>query len=507
MASFCGFCGSKAIDDRSKFCADCGGKLELSVEAQTPSHTMPLPALTPAKPAPSVSEPNVVLSRSFANLLSQEASIGKEISPIAASELSRSFLESVSSPSEEQGLLGDTLQEVKLDQLPPKSPVVTLPDFLSPASIPAAAPTPTIETAAPVNKIPRVHTPSEPAEAIDRDTLEDSPKAVRATEAKSGAVPKENDPNILLSNSIEEIIIKEKREKERPKSIAADLSEMKIAPVKPLVKLELPPKSVLLSEPSSVISDGFAERLAKEPFANFFSVNEAGRALRSPWGQAVIVLFMASLFMSLRVDIFSFTKNIGLGSLFCLFFFRLLAEERQALWRFLSFFFGALFASAALLSVIGGATSRLEFLMLSAGFGSLLSVSAVFLGWFLQPRWKTMEQPIDGVLLGLFGGAAFGSALSGGLVASQALTIISAEALCGGLSGYWLGLSWFRQAEQQRLWGVAVIASLLLRVVFWLLLPSMTKSALVGLILTLLLCAGYLLLLGFVIKLKQLERN
>src|SRR5688572_25776490 len=107
MASFCGFCGAKAIDDRSTFCADCGGKLEQSVDAHAPvSHTQPLPAIAPASPGG-----NVVLSRSFTNLLSQEASIGKEISPVPVALLADGI--------DDPRLAGDTLQEVDLAHVSP----------------------------------------------------------------------------------------------------------------------------------------------------------------------------------------------------------------------------------------------------------------------------------------------------------------------------------------------------------------------------------------------------
>lgn len=531
MTSFCGFCGAKAIDERAHFCSDCGGKLEHSVEeASSTKSTMPLPSLEPPN------EPGIILSRSFVDLIRQEASIGKEISPAASVELSKSFLSSISDTTEEPMLSRDTLREVpplEASDIPVKEPVITLPDFLAPMQhlAPLEPMTLPAETSprSPAIKLQKIATPAAPAPALDlvRDTLPETRTTQRAL-PKPLAI--EEEPSVLLSTSMEEIILKDtqkteeipkiepkpepKEEKIKPPAPLAEV--FPVAPKLPFPKLEAPPKSVLLAEPPSIVSEGFAERLAKQSRLSLFSTVEVQRAARSRWVQALLLVITGPLLARILQDTlwggFARLSSLFIGLLVCLLFFRLLAEERQPLWRSLT----PLLISYALgLAAVKLLPPNSAGDLLHIGASSLLSMAlisgALGVSWWLGPRLRILTQPIDGLLLGTFSGAGY----TAGLLPVQGLElsffgVLFAQMLCGGLAGYFWGLSWHKEGEKKSLIAAATLGVSLLHLVLSMLSGEALRAdgSPVGLLLfTLLLLFGYLVLFGYAIKLKLLERN
>ena len=534
MVSFCGFCGAKASDDRAHFCSDCGGKLEQSVEdPSSPKHTLPLPAVEPP-----TNQAGVILSKSFVDLIRQEASLGNDISPSASVELSKSFLSSISETIQEDPLLSrDTLQEVpplQAADIPQREPLVTLPDFLAPMQKLSALKSLTlpVETnpRAPVLKLQKIATPAvaSPTVELPRDTLQETPAVHREP-------PKEEDaPSVLLSTSLEEIILTDQlKEKFKTLSQTAPQAEPKeepekaaipapaeafpvIAPKLPFPKLEAPPKSILLAEPASIVSEGFSERLARASVRTLFSTQEVQRALRSKWVQVVLLLISWPLLAHLlpnKLGGFALVEPLFISLFACLLLFRLLAEERQPLWRSMVPLLSSYVLGVVAVRIFPEAL-RPEALqsMLPSLLSALIVSGSLGLAWMLAPRLRIFALPIDGILLGSFSGAGGAAGLFPvqGNAAGIFLALLFTEILCGGLAGYFWGLALYKPTDQKSFIAAATLGIFLLHsalLMIFALAFSGEGSALGVLLFGLALLAGYLVLFGYAIKLKQLERN
>jgi hypothetical protein len=524
MKSFCSFCGARSLDEKAHFCSDCGGKLEQSAEAPSSKKTLSFPVMEP----PNL--PVVILSNSFVDLIKQEQALSKETSPIASVEFSKSFLASISeAPQEDPMFSRDTLREVPAlpaSSIPTKGPIITLPDFLEPIQnlsefeplgLPAETPP------APVLKLSKI---ASPALEPHRDTLPDAPPARREplTENKPTGAPIKDEPSVLLSTSLEAIILNEtihaepetetkakKATPATPEAFPEVFSEVSV-PKAAFPKIEAP-QSILLAEPASIVSKVFLERLAKATPSYLFATSEAQQALRSRWVQVLLVVIVGPLLVrALEEGVwlgFSPVQPLFVGLLVCLLFFRLLAEERQPLWPSMT----PLLISYVLTRI------GVELLLGHLGTNSLLRVvllsmllTLIFSGslgvcWLLAPRLRILAQPIDGLLLGIFCGAGCGVGFLSQDTDIKPLELLFAEILCGGLAGYFWGLAWYKASERKSFIAVATLGIFGLQGVLLLLFSwSLGRGSLIPeLLLALLLLLGYLVLFGYAIKLKQLE--